>query len=274
MFPVPTGPFPAPRPIAARLTTLAGPPSVRLVSGTGVAVLALPNRYSVTYLLLSKDSVGIVDAGSNEDVPRILDALRWLGRPRNQVRFVAVSHFHFDHVMGVETLANRLGCPIAVSRPAFDAFHGGAPLRLPTRKAIWPFLQGWAMQGFPFFSVADWQIVRRFLAPAGTNPMNSELMPLDHGSPLPGLPGWRTLITPGHCDSAMTLYHRRAGFLVTGDTVRNFQGGEWNPIQVDHEAMLTTRAMLTPLPIRAVFPGHGPVLEGADLMARLKILDP
>lgn len=274
MFPVPSGPFPTPRALASHFAAPSGAPSVRLLAREGTAVLAVPNRYSITYLVLSGDAVVVVDVGSMADVPRILEALRWLGRPISQVRCVVVSHYHFDHVMGIDALARHCGCPVALSKRAHDAFNGGPPLRPPPGRATWPFLFGWAIQGFPMLPAADWRVVPRYLDPAGPNPFQSPLIPLDDGRPFPGLPGWRVLATPGHSDCSMVLFHARAGFLVTGDTVRNYLGGEWNPLLVDPEAMRTSRALLQALPVTTVFPGHGPVLEGRDVLKRLKVLVP
>ena len=272
MFPVPSAPFPSSQPFAARLTAPAGAAEVRLFVRGGAAVLALPNRYSVTYLLMSGDDVFVVDAGSNADVPRILDALRWLGRKPSNVRAVVVSHYHFDHVMGIDALARWCGCPVALSRAAFESLRGGPQLRTPPGKAAWPFLLGWVRQGLPVLPVSDWRVVRRYLDPAAANPFESDIVPLDDGQPLFGLPGWRVLATPGHSDCSMALFHRRSGFLVTGDTVRNYLGGEWNPLQVDPDRFKATKAQLLALPVRTVFPGHGPVLDGEDVLERLKIV--
>jgi glyoxylase-like metal-dependent hydrolase (beta-lactamase superfamily II) len=270
VFPVPTSPFPSSQPLAARLIAPVGAAEVRLLSRAGATVLALPNRYSVTYLVMSGDAVVVVDVGSHADVPRILDALRWLGRQPSQVRAVVVSHYHFDHVMGIDALAQRCGCPVAMSRPAFDSLHDGPALRTPPGKAVWPFLLGWARQGFPVLPAADWRVVRRYLDPKAKNPFQSDLVPLDDGQSFFGLPGWKVRLTPGHSDCSMALVHRRAGFLVTGDTVRNYLGGEWNPLRVDPVQMEGTIALLRGLPIRTVFPGHGPVLDGENVLERLK----
>jgi glyoxylase-like metal-dependent hydrolase (beta-lactamase superfamily II) len=174
--------------------------------------------------------------------------------------------------MGIDALAQRVGCPVAVNRRAFDAFHGGPPLRRPPGRSAWPLAYGWAIQGFPVLPADDWRVVRRYLDPEGPNPFASDLVALDDGRPLPGLPGWKVLSTPGHSDDAMALFHARAGFLVTGDTIRNFFGGEWNPVQTDPEAFRLTRALLGALPVRAIFPGHGPVLEGRDVVKRLAVV--
>ncbi len=273
MVSFPPAPFSTERPWGARLSP-AGAPDVRVVSRAGATVVALPNRYSVTYLLLAQSSVAVVDVGSCADVPRVMEALRWLGRTPSQVSVVVASHLHCDHVMGIDTLARKLGTPVAVGRAAFESIRGGPPLRYPDFRDALHLVGGWVYQGAPAPSRSDWPDGPRFGFPNAPNPFQAELLPLTDGARLSGLPGWTILETPGHADDAIALYNRRAGFLVTGDTVRNFLGGEWNPLQVDRASMQATIATLQDLPVHTVFPGHGPVLEGIGVLRGLKVVGP
>ena len=265
-------PFTVPRPLLARLLAPAGPASARLVTGGDAAVMAVPGRYSVTYLVLGPGAVAVADVGSAADVPRILAALDWLGRPAREVRCVLPTHLHFDHVMGIDVLARRLGVPVAMGRVAHEHVTGGRGLRFPRGPRFSRIFWGaWLMQGMPFPTARDWLRGLDFGTPWGRDRFRAPLWPaVDHGTPMPGLPGWTVLATPGHADDAIGLYHAGAGFLVAGDTVRNFLGGEWNPLVVDEDAFSRTRSMLRGLDIRAVFPGHGPVLEGPGVLDRLR----
>ena len=80
------------------------------------------------------------------------------------------------------------------------------------------------------------------------------------------------LHTPGHADDAVCLHHAAAGFLVAGDTARNFCGGEWNPLACDAAAYQQTQAQLQALEVEVVFPGHGPIVEGPRALQRLRHL--
>lgn len=275
MIPVPRAPLVARNSLLARMAPPVGAAEPRLTFRAGALVLTLPGRYSVTHLVVGDDALAAVDVGSVEDVPALLDAVRWLGRPLSQLRWIVVTHIHFDHLMGVDALAARTGARVAVSRRAFDAFQGGPPLRVPRGgRTTWHFLGGWFYQGLPFFAPADLPIVRRIgMTPSG-NPFESPVEPLDDGQELPGLPGWTTVFTPGHSDDSHCLLHAGAGFLVAGDTVRNYLGGEWNGIQSDPDAYVGTRARLAALPVRTIFPGHGPVLDGEGIVTRLRVLQP
>lgn len=257
----------APRPLLGRWLSPPGPPPARLVTHEDAsgrvtaAVLAVPGRYSVSYLLVGPDSVGIVDCGSERDTSCILAALAWLGRPPSAVRFVLPTHLHFDHVLGVDALCRRLGLPLALGRVAAEHVNSSQPLRFPHWLPALRAIPTWPMQGMPVFSREDWRGMD-FGFPWSRNRFGAARGPvLSDGGSLPGLPGWTVLETPGHSDDALCLFHPQAGWLVSGDTLRNFLGGEWNPLLADRAAYAETRRRLGDLPVRLVLPGHGPAFE-------------
>jgi hydroxyacylglutathione hydrolase len=265
------GEFVVPLPLFARLTAPAGPPRARLVERAGAAVMAVPGRYSVSYLLLGEDAIIVADVGSATDVDLILRALEWLGRPRRQVRAVMPTHLHFDHIMGIDPLARRLGVPVLLGDVAAAHVRRGVSPRYPGGWRLWRAVLTWPMQGLPFPPLADWQGGLDFGFPWAHNAFRAPLGPvLTDGAPLPDLSGWTALATPGHAPDDVCLYHAAARFLVAGDTVRNFLGGEWNPLITAPDAMRRTRARLAALPVETVFPAHGPVLEGPDVLRRLR----
>jgi glyoxylase-like metal-dependent hydrolase (beta-lactamase superfamily II) len=129
------------------------------------------------------------------------------------------------------------------------------------------------MQGMPFLPLRDWREGLDFGVPWGKNRFRARLGPvLLEDAPLEGFPGWRVLETPGHADDAIALHHAEAGFLIAGDTVRNFLGGEWNPLRCDQAAFASTRSRLLSLEVRAAFPAHGPALEGEGVLGSLNDL--
>ncbi len=266
--------FNVPSPLLARVLPLAGPAKVRLVERAGARVLFVPGRYSNTCLVIGDDAVVVVDVGSSDDAATVLRALAWLGLPPRDVRYILPSHLHFDHVMGIDFLAQRLGVAVALGRVAHGHVTSGDRLRFPKGvQSLWHTLGGWPLQGLPFFTRNDWKRGLDFGFPWAHDRFQSPLAPvLADGDDLPGLPGWRVLETPGHADDAIALHHAKSGMLVCGDTVRNFHGGEWNPLVSDPSAFAATRGKLRRLHVRTVFPGHGPVLEGAKVLNRLMIV--
>ncbi|MBI5487005.1 MAG: MBL fold metallo-hydrolase [Deltaproteobacteria bacterium] len=255
----------------ARLLAPSGPARFRRVGRAGAEVVAVPGRYCVTHLLLGPGSVGVVDLGSQADIPVVLDALRGLGRLTSEVCWVAPSHLHFDHVLAIDVLARRLGVPILLGRVAHDASNGRRRLRFPSRLHLLRAVATWPMQGLPFPPLADWRGGFGFGFPGAPNRFHADLLPpLVHGAPLPRLPGWFLLDGPGHADDAVLFHHPGAGFLVAGDTVRNFYGGEWNPLLCDRADYSRTQALIRSLPVDTIFPAHGPIVDGPDPIARLR----
>lgn len=263
----------APQPPLARLTAPAGPPPTKHYVRKGADVLALPGRNSVTYLLLSDDGVVVIDLGSRGDVVRVLEALSGLGRQPEDVRYVVPTHMHFDHVMGLDPLALETGAEVALGRVAREQVEGRREPRWPPVWQVIRMLPTYVMQGAPAASLDDWRWGLDFGFPWSRNRFLAPLGPvLRDGEPLPAAPGWTVLETPGHADDALAFYHEASGYLIPGDTIRNYLGGEWNHLVCDAEAAEQSFARLLSLDVTAVFPGHGPVLEGPKVLDRLRRL--
>jgi glyoxylase-like metal-dependent hydrolase (beta-lactamase superfamily II) len=239
-------------------------------------VLCLPGRYSVTYLVLAEAgaerAIGVVDVGSADDVPRIRQALRWLGRSEAEVRWVLPSHLHFDHLLGVDPLALAVGSPVALGETGARVVVEGMTPRWPPRLHLLRAIPTWIYQGMPFPVRADWRAAREFGFPWARNRFRAPLVVLRERAPLEGFPGWELLASPGHADDAVCLYHRAARFLISGDNVRNFVGGEWNPLLCSDSDFARSREELLGLEVETVFPAHGPVLEGEGILRRLRTL--
>jgi glyoxylase-like metal-dependent hydrolase (beta-lactamase superfamily II) len=263
----PSSPPSAPSPRLARWLSPPGPPEARLFTHAGAwgqvkaAVLAVPGRYGVLYLIVGPETLCLVDCGSEEDTSRILRAISWLGRPRSALRYVLPSHLHFDHILGVDPLCQRLGIPLALGRVAAEHVEAARPLRFPPPLPGLRAIPTWPMQGMPVFTRGDWRGLD-YGFPWSRNQFRARRGPvLRDGEVLPGLPGWTLMETPGHSDDAVSLWNEEAGWLVAGDTLRNFLGGEWNPLLADPESYADTQRRLSALPVRLVLPGHGPVFE-------------
>lgn len=267
--------FDAPSPILARWFAPPGPAIGGLYESNGARVAAVPGRYSVTYLIFHGSAVGIVDVGSIGDHKLILAALDACGCSPGQIRYILPTHLHFDHIMGIDGLACDLHVPVALGRVAHRHVVQGEPLHWCSAHHIPRGIVTWVLQGLPFPPLEDFQHGLGFGFPWARDRFQAKLGPiLDHGSNLPDLEGWTVLATPGHADDAICLYHEKAGFLVAGDTVRNFLGGEWNPILASHEDYARTRSLLMSLDVQTVFPAHGPVLSGPSVLREIRTIPP
>jgi glyoxylase-like metal-dependent hydrolase (beta-lactamase superfamily II) len=253
-------------PWMARRFAPAGPAAALAISSGSARVLAVPGRYAVSYLLEGPEALVLVEAGSGADLPWIARAVARTGK---RVRQVLPTHLHFDHCLGLDRAAVGFGAPLRLHPTAVDAVAAGRPLRRPPPRAVPEFFLPWAWQGLPVFAPGDlgeglrlgvfqWRFRPR--APLGA--------PLGDGAEFPEAPGWQVLLTPGHSDDSICLWHAEGGLLVAGDTLRNYQGGEWNPLLTDLEAYRRTQARLCALPVTLVCPGHGPPFRGPLEAAR------
>jgi glyoxylase-like metal-dependent hydrolase (beta-lactamase superfamily II) len=264
--------LPAPRidyrppPLAVRFSP-AGPPRPLRVEAGPVRVTSVPGRYGVTHIIEGPEGLALVDVGSIADLAQLDTVVQQLAKP---VRLVIPSHLHFDHFLGVDAAALHFGAPVALPALAWAHLQGGRRLRLPTPGGIPVFFVTWLWQGLPIFAREDLAVLRKLGSPRGRRLFSAPPGPvLRDGEELEGFSGWKILETPGHSDDSFCLHHPQAGLLVCGDTIRNFQGGEWNEIVTDRAAYARSQRRLRALPIQAVFPGHGPVLLEAGALARL-----
>jgi len=268
--PLEVTPFPdgRPAPPLARWLCPAGPPRACRVRAAGAAVASIPGRYGVTHVLEGPEALGLVDVGSAADVPALRRAVAALRKP---VAWVIASHLHFDHVLGVEGACRAFGARLCLGRVAHAHVVSGRRLRGVLPDAALHFFPTWLWQGLPLFSRLDWPVLGRVGTPGSRNAFRCPLGPaLRVGQPVPDLPGWEALDTPGHADEAICLYHAGAGFLVAGDSVRNYRGGEWNPLLTDRRDYQESVSRLLRLPVQAVFPGHGATLTGEGVLERLR----
>ncbi|MBI5529223.1 MAG: MBL fold metallo-hydrolase [Deltaproteobacteria bacterium] len=262
-------PFPD-APFLTRVFSPAGPATPCVTESRGARVISIPGRYSVTQIVEGPRALVLADVGSVSDIPLVERAAEWVGKP---VGLVVPTHLHFDHIMGVDEAARRFGAAVALGELANTLVDEERKPRPPIFKTLKHFFVPWFWQGLPLFSREDIPGGLAFGFPWSRNPFTMRGPLLQTGKPVPMLEGWVTLHTPGHTDESICIYHPRSGFLVAGDTVRNYQGGEWNPIITDHAMYRDTIFRLLPLPVRAVFPGHGPVLTGERLLGRLRPFD-
>jgi glyoxylase-like metal-dependent hydrolase (beta-lactamase superfamily II) len=261
-------PLPAPQaPVLARWFTPAGPAEMTVVEAGGARVVCVPGRYCVTTVIEGPELLVLVDVGSATDVPRIREVAGWLQKP---VGLVIASHLHFDHVLGLDAAAKIFGAELGLGQVSWAYVEGKRGIRKPRNISFKAWFWMWLWQGMPFFAREDLPRALRFGLPWADNPFQTRLGPrLCDGDPVPGLAGWEVLETPGHADDSICLLHREAGLLVAGDTARNFQGGEWNPLVTDFAAFRNTMARLKALEVQAVFPAHGPVIAGDNMLQRL-----
>jgi len=95
--------------------------SVRITSEihqVGGFDLTHPNDAAI-YLVNFAGQAALIDAGCGGNQGRLLANIRATGVTLEQIRYLLLTHCHFDHTGGARALQERLGCPIVAH--ALDA---------------------------------------------------------------------------------------------------------------------------------------------------------
>ena len=251
-------------PWLALKTSPMGPPGAVVTEHEGARVVTVPGLYCVSHIIEGPEKLIIADVGSATDIPYLESAVKWLDKP---VAYVIPTHLHFDHIMGIDVTAGHFGASVALSPAAWDLVTRRRKLRFPGLRTVHHFFLPWVWQGLPGARKEDIPDCFDFGFPWSKHCFTSPLIKLNYDEELPHAPGWTVLDTPGHSDECNCLWNEEAGFLVCGDCISGFEGGEWDPLITDLPSYRETAERLKTLNVRAFFFGHGPVQTGNDMMS-------
>jgi len=160
----------------------------------------------------------LVDAGWQNDGPRIQAAARSLLGPGLAPSAILLTHVHPDHSGSARELARAWGCPV-FAHPAelpiadgdFAAMvrHAGPLDRwliLPLMRAIGP------RRREAILAAGSLAGIVRPLAPDGT---------------LPGMDAWRWIPTPGHTPGHVAYVRAHDGVVLSGDAILTLEVNAW-----------------------------------------------
>lgn len=77
-------------------------------------------------LITGTDGHILIDGGTEQDADLIADNIRALGFKVQDIKFILMSHEHFDHVGGMAKLQRLSGATLVASAPAAKVFASGA----------------------------------------------------------------------------------------------------------------------------------------------------
>jgi glyoxylase-like metal-dependent hydrolase (beta-lactamase superfamily II) len=207
------------------------------------------------YLVEDDEGVTVVDSGLPGMWETLLDALRSLGRPMDDVQALVLTHAHFDHLGLARRLRTEHQVPVWVHPE--DAYIARHPYRYRhersrlvfslTHPSGWPVLAGMARAGA--------------LRVRGLEDLS--YLPGEGPLPVPGRP--EVVFSPGHTSGHCALFLRSRGVLFSGDALVTLDpySGRTGPRIVagaataDSAENLESLTQLARTGAPLVLPGHG-----------------
>jgi glyoxylase-like metal-dependent hydrolase (beta-lactamase superfamily II) len=202
-----------------------------------------------------------VDAATVSAAKQILSYIdKRLKRPPEDLDFVTATHFHFDHIAGLDYLCKATGAKVAFHRRVRRYLCEGKKIPFPPLKRWAQGLWRSARRGsVPLPSIHDVLSAPTAGLPLVKNHIESPVgFWLEDDEMLPGSEAWKVVFTPGHSEDSACFYNEKEKVLVSGDTVVNYHGsGELNPFHDDSWALALSFRRLRELDVRHLYPGHG-----------------
>ncbi len=182
---------------------------------------------------------------------------------------IVLTHGHFDHIGGLEELAERWDAPIYAHTLELPYLDGRSSYPPPD-----PTVGGGLMA------------LLSPLYPRGPIDVSRWLRPLPADGSVPGMPGWRWIHAPGHTPGQVALWRESDRTLIAADAFITTAQESAYAVAVqkpelhgppkyytqDWEAARASVQNLAALEPELVVTGHGPAMRGAEMRAALHAL--
>jgi len=231
--------------------------------------------YANTYVIEDGNSFVAVDVGTSKAAEKIYQYLSAYGGSINtfSLRMVTATHFHIDHVAGISRLVELFPkIRVCFFNMVGDYLNGRDKICLFSPSA-------WLKGLLPVVIALDNHIkntIAALFSGKGAIPLpflRTKFFPsdysaeciLDEDQPIPYLPHWVILKTPGHTDDSVCFYNNDEKSIISGDTILNMKGsGELNNFCCNQNAIKESFKKLLPLDVKNIYPGHGKPLCNLD----------
>jgi glyoxylase-like metal-dependent hydrolase (beta-lactamase superfamily II) len=227
-------------------------------------VHSIRGGYANTYLIEDGDSYVAVDVGTAVAAKRIAQYFNRRSLNTSRLKLATATHFHIDHVAGISRLVDLFPeIEVCLFKTVGDYLKRRSKLCL-IRPSLW-------LKGLTVFMALDGHIRNTAAALVSDRvgiplPVLRTWIPshyhaacnLCEGQPVPYLPHWELIATPGHTTDSVCFYNRQEKTLLTGDTILNTQGRcTLNGFCCDATAIRRSFQKLLPLTVANIYPGHG-----------------
>lgn len=228
------------------------------------------------YLVEDGGEVALYDAGWPRSWPKIVAALRELGRSPADVSAIVLTHAHPDHLGAAERARRECGARVHVHAPELPRAHGDAKGSSPFAlvPGLLPTL--WRPSATAFVLAAT---ARGFMFPTWVK----DATPFDAGHLLdvPGRP--RPVFTPGHTEGHVSFVFEQLGAVITGDAIATLnvltrrRGPQVMPDELNGDPRRARASLDVLAGVRAdtLLPGHGDPFRGPprEAVARARSAD-
>ena len=162
-------------------------------------------------VLLADEQMAVVDTGTSGNGDAIVSYMKQLGRSPGDLRWIVLTHFHFDHSGSAAELHELTGARVVAHRAeAEPGPDGGLLLRKGNEGETPPLWYRWTMG----------RGGRR--RPQEISYPDTEVHePVEDGEVIPCLGGLRIIHTPGHTPGSICPLLEQGGVLFLGDSVLN-----------------------------------------------------
>jgi len=203
------------------------------------------------FLLIQEGKFGLVDSGNRNTEKRIIKAVTSRGLDMKDLRFIFLTHTHFDHAGNVAVLKEISGAPIIVhqSEVGFlrEGFHPIPNGTNPLYKFIVRLGRTFANKKFSSFGAVEADKLFEKCLDLQSFGFDAEI-----------------IHTPGHtCGSSILIVDRMA---FVGDTVFNIMGIKYPLFANDEMQLLKSWQQLLDLDVDFYYPAHGKRIKKSELV--------
>jgi len=213
----------------------------------------VPLGYVNAFLFDTGDGLVLIDTGIPGSSPKILEAVRAIGREPAAIRHILVTYCHSDHAGSAAEMKRLTGAPATM--------HPTDAEMVRTGKAKRPLTQApGLLNAF---------LCRFFIGSAPTEIEPAEIAhEVQDGAMLPG--GLRAIHVPGHCAGQLAfLWPEHGGVLIAADAAANALGLALSPVYEDLAEGQRSLSKLASLEFEVACFGHGkPIKSNAAAQFR------